>query len=560
MHNITERAYYFIEHHLGLEFASVALLSLALAPILAGSYCSVKTLENPFEKTPSATIHQKATHPRSSSSQLRRSTRSRSVHYEHDESYSSSSSSSDDSTIVDVSENGYIPTKDVSKVITLKDAWIFPLIASAFVYGFENLIDVVDPEYINQGMKILTSALFCTVFSSTTVALLKNILPANVYNYFGRFKFSYSTKSKRLCHLNVTVSYLIVLAVSVGLAAVYSYSQHWILRNVFAMCVAVYAIRSFTLESFATGYSLLIGMLVYDFYWIFVTDALFQLSNALRDAPTSIVWPRNINMYIFDTLLKKDLYFTMFGLGEIIVPGIFIAYCLRFDRLNSFAKQQKNNHKRHVLPYPMPYFFTSLTSYIIGAAASIYSVHFTKQPQSAFLFVAPIMIGSILLLATIRGEFVEIWDYASVLDTISHFGGYAAHDDGRQSRQFKGARRRSLSKEYNRQRSSHRRSSDETLVGVVDNVIEETSKTVQPYVEDAYEGTKRVVTPYVDEAIKNTKRAIHDAATFVQQETTIEEDVVEEHEKRRRATRSRGRRPSKSVSTSRRGRGTSRVR
>lgn len=62
-------------------------------------------------------------------------------------------------------------------------------------------------------------------------------------------------------------------------------------------------------------------MLAFDVFWLFGTDIMENISKALTSAPTSIVWPRNINTHLFNKLLKTDQYFTMFGLGDIIVPG-----------------------------------------------------------------------------------------------------------------------------------------------------------------------------------------------------------------------------------------------
>ena len=62
-------------------------------------------------------------------------------------------------------------------------------------------------------------------------------------------------------------------------------------------------------------------MLIYDVFWLFGADIISFTAGALSYAPTTIVWPRNINTYIFERLLKSNQYFTSVGLGDIIVPG-----------------------------------------------------------------------------------------------------------------------------------------------------------------------------------------------------------------------------------------------
>lgn len=107
------------------------------------------------------------------------------------------------------------------------------------------------------------------------------------------------------------------------MAVIYAATQHWLIGNLFAISIAINSVAFLTVDSFFTGFLLLLGMLAYDVFWLFGTDIMQQVSDALESAPTSIVWPRNINTYLFDKLLKADQYFTMFGLGDIIVPGEF---------------------------------------------------------------------------------------------------------------------------------------------------------------------------------------------------------------------------------------------
>jgi minor histocompatibility antigen H13 len=114
---------------------------------------------------------------------------------------------------------------------------------------------------------------------------------------------------------------VLVFIVSVALAVTYALTQHWIIGNLFAVCLAIDAIGLFTVDSFSTGFLLLLGMLAYDVFWLFDTDIMLSISNLLEHAPTSIIWPRNINTYVFHKLIKSNQYFTMFGLGDIIVPG-----------------------------------------------------------------------------------------------------------------------------------------------------------------------------------------------------------------------------------------------
>jgi minor histocompatibility antigen H13 len=123
-----------------------------------------------------------------------------------------------------------------------------------------------------------------------------------------------------LFRVTLTVIHLIILAVSLALAVTFGITKHWTVSNIFAICIAINAIKFIKIDSFKTGFVLLMGMLIYDLIWIFGTDMMLTISKALADSPTRIVWPRNVQTYFMDSLLK-DHYFTLFGLGDIIIPG-----------------------------------------------------------------------------------------------------------------------------------------------------------------------------------------------------------------------------------------------
>ncbi|KAI8382913.1 signal peptide peptidase-domain-containing protein [Blakeslea trispora] len=307
-------------------------------------------------------------------------------------------------------------------------------------------------------------------------------------------------------------------------------------------------------------------MLAYDLFWVFGTDAMVEISKALKDAPTSVVWPKIVHSELLEKLIRKDQFFTMFGLGEIIIPGIFIAYCLRFDRHNA--------HKKGLTEFPKPYFLAALAAYALGAGGSIYSVHFTSQPQqSAFVFVTPALILSTILIAMHRRELNYITDCSVILKTLQEIKEQEIERPVRQFRanvrsrsMSRGNRRSSLAGEaldavvdvVNPYVESTKKAIDpylhetrkvvdpyfETTKNAVDPYLNETRKVVEPYMEEAIDttyqlanDTKKTVEPYVDEAIKNTKRAIHSAATTVQEQTAVDEDDSDEralHDRPRR--------------------------
>lgn len=80
----------------------------------------------------------------------------------------------------------------------------------------------------------------------------------------------------------------------------------------------------------------------------------------------------------------------MLGLGDIVVPGIFIALLLRFDySLNRNSKT---------------YFYATLVAYFLGLMATICVMHIFKHAQPALLYLVPACLGTPMLLALVKGD------------------------------------------------------------------------------------------------------------------------------------------------------------
>lgn len=90
----------------------------------------------------------------------------------------------------------------------------------------------------------------------------------------------------------------------------------------------------------------------------------------------------------------------MLGLGDIVVPGIFVALCLKFDIDKCLAKKLKQ-----VKDFSLPYFTTSFIGYIAGICATFAAMWIFDHAQPALLFLVPTCTLPILALSFIRGEF-----------------------------------------------------------------------------------------------------------------------------------------------------------
>uniref|UniRef100_A0A1A9VQV5 Uncharacterized protein n=1 Tax=Glossina austeni TaxID=7395 RepID=A0A1A9VQV5_GLOAU len=78
-------------------------------------------------------------------------------------------------------------------------------------------------------------------------------------------------------------------------------------------------------HNIVTGCILLSGLFFYDIFWVFGTNVMVTVAKSF-EAPIKLVFLQD---WITDGINGAN--FAMLGLGDIVIPGIFIALLLRFD-------------------------------------------------------------------------------------------------------------------------------------------------------------------------------------------------------------------------------------
>lgn len=104
------------------------------------------------------------------------------------------------------------------------------------------------------------------------------------------------------------------------------------MNNVFGVLFSIMAIRNIDLSTFKVGFLLLWFLFFYDIFWVYGTDVMVTVAKKL-DIPIKLLFP-----YLNNEGVEK---FSMLGLGDIVIPGIFVALCLKFDIDRCIKKQVK---------------------------------------------------------------------------------------------------------------------------------------------------------------------------------------------------------------------------
>lgn len=242
----------------------------------------------------------------------------------------------------------------------------------------------------------------------------------------------------------------------------------WWIHNLFGFAFCYNSLILMSPTSFSIGTILLVGLFFYDIIMVFYTPMMIGVAKAI-DVPIMLMIPRPKGVDE-DPSVRS---FGVLGLGDVVLPGIFIGLALRFDLyLHYLAKQhvfkrissaamfkhlglehyasaenpkdaldEVRTHARYVSPtknwanqfwtasYRLPatidldlgvfrktYFNASILGYILGMVATQIALHFSDHPQPALLYLVPGVLGAVWLTALWRGELKTMLDYTEDIE------------------------------------------------------------------------------------------------------------------------------------------------
>lgn len=110
------------------------------------------------------------------------------------------------------------------------------------------------------------------------------------------------------------------------------------------------------------------------------------------EAPIKLMFPRELGGC---GILKHS----MLGLGDIVVPGLFIAFLAKWDALKIGEKKATS----------FVYLNTVMYSYVLSLITTVSIMLFFNAAQPALLYIVPYVLITTAAVAVKRGEFKELW-------------------------------------------------------------------------------------------------------------------------------------------------------
>lgn len=228
-----------------------------------------------------------------------------------------------------------------------------------------------------------------------------------------------------------------LLLLGLCLSAAYAATKRWLLANCLAVCFSVCAVEMLALGSFQIGCILLVrraalpvkatavspplnppspqpcpspaqsALFAYDIFWVFGTEVMVTVAKGI-DAPIKLLFPKQLG--------AAKMEFSLLGLGDIVIPGIFVAMMLRFDAARKLRS--------------LPYFRANMAAYVLALVTTVAVMHVFEAAQPALLYLVPGCLGAAFATAAARGELGALWRFSEEEEAGEPAAGAAAAKKG----------------------------------------------------------------------------------------------------------------------------------
>ena len=309
-------------------------------------------------------------------------------------------------------EEGYDPDAPGRDTMRQEDAYQFPIIGSVSLFSLYLAFKYMGQDLVNLLIGGYFGAVGCGALTMTLSPLLSSLTPPSMSEANLGWKKSvkhpfpeWLLDNPITLGLKFSTAGLLAFGLSAGVIYLYFFQgKHWTLNNVLGICFCIQGIERFSLGTYKIGAILLTGLFFYDIFWVFGTDVMVTVAKGL-EGPIKLLFPRSLVPHA-DTG-KIDL--SLLGLGDIVIPGFFLALLLRFDaHIAKVGTVHINIHES----FPKPYFHSALVAYVLGLITTLFVMIRFNAAQPALLYLVPACLGSSFLCAVIRGEVKELLEYS----------------------------------------------------------------------------------------------------------------------------------------------------
>jgi len=278
------------------------------------------------------------------------------------------------------------------EMMSTRDVYMFPIMASSMLFGIYLVVKYLSAGHLN----MVIATYFFVIGTFALTGILRQVIgyfPGTsllVDEELYHIRFNKGEKVYLECKFDVL--HIVALVLSALFGVWYLAKKHWLANNVFGLAFSVSGVEMISLGSVKNGCILLSLLFFYDIFWVFGTEVMVEVAKNL-DAPIKVVFPMD---FLESGVFGKNM--AMLGLGDIVLPGVFIALLIRYD-----LSKGEGSHF---------YFFAGFAAYILGLGVTMGILTIFNAAQPALLYLVPSCVGIPLLLSLVKGEFKSLFEYS----------------------------------------------------------------------------------------------------------------------------------------------------
>ncbi|KAM9092464.1 signal peptide peptidase-like 2A isoform 3-T3 [Megaptera novaeangliae] len=176
----------------------------------------------------------------------------------------------------------------------------------------------------------------------------------------------------------------------------------WILQDILGIAFCLNLIKTLKLPNFKSCVILLSLLLLYDVFFVFITPFITKNGESIMVELAAGPFGNNEKLPVVIRVPKLAYFSVMsvclmpvsiLGFGDIIVPGLLIAYCRRFD----------------VQAGSSIYYVSSTVAYAVGMILTFVVLVLMKKGQPALLYLVPCTLITASVVAWRRKEMKKFW-------------------------------------------------------------------------------------------------------------------------------------------------------
>ncbi|PFH37167.1 putative minor histocompatibility antigen h13 [Besnoitia besnoiti] len=323
-----------------------------------------------------------------------------------------------------------------SEAMNHTDAMLFPVFGSIALCSLYVAYKFLDASWVNFLLTLYLTAIGVVALAETLHVALMPLFPdwANESRFSFKFCLPHipvlcprpdiSTPEKRAeyeasCTYSLSYSQICAYLLAGVLAAVWLWKKHWAIHNLLGIAFCIQAISLVSVGNFTVATILLSGLFVYDIFWVFGTDVMVTVAKSF-EGPAKLIFPVSLDPWAQSIL----------GLGDIVIPGVFISMCLRFDywlataaaTLGASASRAAEGTQVKTAAAPVTnidihqkfskfYFWVVVIFYEAGLLTTGVIMLVFRHPQPALLYLVPFCLFSLFGAAALNGQVKEVLAY-----------------------------------------------------------------------------------------------------------------------------------------------------